>query len=115
MFDAAFTKGLKLAMLATFIPSIESMEKEFSESAPQGASLKTTFVSGAREAAANGNQAFHDQLIAETAATLKGYDAIMLAHFSMSTALELCKEVTDIPILAAPESAVRKLKRAVPG
>ena len=105
MFDAAFAKGLKLAMLATFTPSIESMEKEFSQSAPQGASLKTTFVKGAREAAANGNQEFHDQLIAETAAALKGYDAIMLAHFSMSTASELCKEETEIPILTAPEAA----------
>lgn len=115
MFDAAFAKGLKLAMLATFIPSIESMEKEFSQSAPQGASLTTIFIKGAREAAANGHQAFHDQLIAEAAAALKGYDAIMLAHFSMSTASELCQEATDIPILTAPEAAVMKLKHAVQG
>ena len=115
MFDEAFAKGLNLAMLATFIPSIESLDKEFYQSAPPGSSLKTTFIKGAREAAANGKQKFHDHLIAEAAASLKGCDAIMLAHFSMSTASELCKEVTDIPILTAPESAVRKLMRAVQG
>lgn len=119
MFDSAFEKGPNIAMLATFIPSIKSMEKEFYETAPTGistgtgaagASVTTTFVKGAREASDSGNQDLHNKLIAGAAASLHGYDAIMLAHFSMSTASELCEEATHIPILTAPDSAVRKIQ-----
>lgn len=110
MFEEAFTLGKRFGMLATFIPSIASMEEEFYAIAPEGASLDTTYVEGAREASDGGDTALHDKLIADAASSLHGFDAILLAHFSMSSAAVLCNRNSSIPILTAPDSAVKKLK-----
>jgi aspartate/glutamate racemase len=110
MFEDAFTLGRRFGMLATFIPSIASMEEEFHGAAPGGATLDTAYVEGAREASDSGDGLRHDRLIAEAAGPMEGYDAIMLAHFSMSSATGLCGRNSSIPILTAPDSAVKKLK-----
>jgi len=110
MFDLVFKAGTRIAMLATFKPSIPSMEKEYYEGASEGAAITSYFVEGAREASDGGDLDLHNRLIAEAASTLNDFDAIVLAHFSMSPALKLCESVTQLPVLTAPETAVRKLK-----
>ena len=67
-------------------------------------------VEGAREASNSGNLGLHNHLIAEAIRHLSDFDAVMLAHFSMSPALELCQSVTQVPVLAAPETAVKKIR-----
>jgi len=110
MFESVFRAGKKIAMLATFRPSIQSMEEEYYEAATEGATLTTYFVEGAREASDSGDLTLHNHLIAEAIKPLTDFDAIMLAHFSMSPALELCESVIQIPVLTAPETAVKKIR-----
>lgn len=114
MFDQAFKTGRRIGMLATFIPSIGSMEDEFYAAAPEGATITTIFVEGAREASAAGNLSRHDKLISEAAGRLPGVDAILLAHFSMSSAAGLCAQNSPVPILTAADSAVRKIRTLFP-
>jgi Asp/Glu/hydantoin racemase len=113
MFGAALEIGGRIAMLATFAPAVASMEEEFSEMARRRGSsaiLKTVLVSGAREALQAGELDKHDGLIAETASSLTSTDAIMLAHFSMANAASRIQAKAGRPILAAPDSAVLKLR-----
>jgi len=110
MFELAFKAGKKIAMLATFVPSIQSMEEEYYEAAASGATLITHCVEGAREALHGGNLDLHNHLVAEAARSFNHCDAIMLAHFSMSPALELCEKVGQVPVLTAPEAVVMKMK-----
>jgi Asp/Glu/hydantoin racemase len=114
MFEEALELGRNIGMLATFIPSIASMEEEFADAAPEGATIQTTYVDGAREASDGGDTGRHDRLIADAAGTLQGFDAILLAHFSMSSAAGLCSAKTVVPVLAAPDSAVKKLRALFP-
>lgn len=109
MFELALRAGKKNAMLATFRPSIKSMEEEYYKAAREGATLTTYFVEGAREASDSGDLTLHNHLIVEAIKSLTGFDAIMLAHFSMSSALELCERAIQVPVFTAPEAVVKKI------
>ncbi len=116
MFRAAFGHGLRIGMLATFAPSIVTMQLEFAEeadAAASGATLRTVLVDGAMAALREGDVDAHNRLVAEAAGRLTECDAIMLAHFSTSRAADLCRERTAIPILTAPGSAVALMKTMV--
>ncbi len=115
MFDQALSMGTRVGMLATFIPSIGSMEDEFYAAAPAGATITTLYVEGARQASDHGDTARHDQLIAEAASRLCDNDVILLAHFSMTSAAALCEQSCSVPVLSAPDSAVQKLHALFPG
>lgn len=113
MFDAALEIGGRIGMLATFAPAVASMEEEFNDLARRrGASarLETVLVAGAREALLCGQLDKHDGLIAETASNLTSCNAIMLAHFSMANAAARIRAKAGRPVLAAPDSAVLKLR-----
>ena len=118
MFEAALNKGRRIGMLATFAPAVASMEEEFRQMAAQqgaAASIETFVVPGAREALMAGDIPEHDRLIAGCADRFGDYDAIMLAHFSMATAEEKVRASVTSPILAAPSSAILKLKAMIDG
>ena len=53
----------------------------------------------------------HNRLLAEAEPRLGGCDAIMLAHFSTSRALDEVQQAVDCRVLTSPHSAVCKLKR----
>jgi Asp/Glu/hydantoin racemase len=114
MFEAALGMGEKIGMLATFAPSVATMEAEFREESIKrrpGAHLTTILVNGALEALKNGDQARHNELVAECAPSLASSDAIVLAHFSTSRAAQRVRAVLDRPVLTSPDAAVGKLKR----
>lgn len=116
MFYEAISKGGRVAMLATFEPAIEGMEKEFNDikhNLKSAVTLETICVPEAREALNAGNVAKHDDLVAEAASQLTGIDTIMLAHFSTSTALQKVTLATDAQVLTSPGSAVASLKQRV--
>lgn len=119
MFEAALATGGRIGMLATFEPSVASMEGEFKEMAAQtGASarIETVCVPEAMAALRAGDAARHNQLLAEAAPRLAGCDAVLLAHFSTSRAEALVKEAVARPVLTSPGSAVLKLRsRLEPG
>jgi aspartate/glutamate racemase len=113
MFESAFEAGLAIGMLATFAPAVSSMEDEFRDMARRrgsAATLETSLAPGARAALTAGDIAEHDRLVADAAPRLAHCDAILLAHFSMATAQERVQAQVRCPVLAAPSSAVLKLR-----
>ena len=113
MFEAALAMGRRIGMLATFSPSVASMEDEFREMADaigQRAMIQTYCVPGAMAALKAGDGAEHDRLIAAAATRFADCDAVLLAHFSTARAASAVAAVLDRPVLTSPASAVARLK-----
>jgi Asp/Glu/hydantoin racemase len=118
MFQAAMKAGKKIGMLATFAPSLLTMEEEFSAQAAQlgsTARLQTHVVPLAMDALRAGDAERHNQLVAAGAAELDGCDALMLAHFSTSRALKRVRNAVNVPVLTAPGAAVAALRQRIEG
>lgn len=116
MFDAALRAGRRIGLLATFEPAIASARSDFqAQAAGQGLNpeLEVVCVPEAIAAARAGDVATHDRLVAGAAPRLAHCDAVMLAHFSTSTALEAVRAVLGCPVFSAPESAVDAMRRRV--
>jgi len=114
MFEAALDCGKSIGMLATFAPSVESMEREFQQlAAARGvaARLETVLVSDAMAALKAGDAASHNRLLAEASLRLARCDCIMLAHFSTSRAFSAVQERVASAVLTSPSSAVLKIRR----
>lgn len=118
MFEEAIRYGRNNAMIATFGPAKGGMEAEFAEEAarldPQ-ARLTSYVVEEAMMALRSGDVRTHNRLVAEKAASLEGYDAILLAHFSTARAAAAVRASVSVPVLTSPDAAVRKLRRIVGG
>ena len=118
MFEAALATGNRIGMIATFAPSIDSMAAEFREDAVRlgsVATLHSIMVPGAMEALRAGQEDLHNQAIAEKAAELVDVAAIMLAQFSTSRAAPALREMTNVPVMTSPETAVLKMKAIIAG
>jgi Asp/Glu/hydantoin racemase len=116
MFDAALAQGLRIGMLATFAPSVATMEAEFREAARgTDATLETVLVDHALTALKSGDTETHNRLVAEHAPRLAHCDAIMLAHFSTSRAKRVVEAKLGRPVLTSPAAAVDAVRRAVQG
>jgi Asp/Glu/hydantoin racemase len=116
MFEAALAAGRRIGMLATFAPSVQSMEDEFRAMAKMHRSpavIETYCVPEAMAALKAGDAATHDGLIAEAAPRFGEYDAVLLAHFSTARAATAVTAVLDRPVLTSPTSAVAKLKTVI--
>lgn len=116
MFVDALKHGSRIGMLATFAPSVVSMEDEFQATASAhgiAASVRTVCVPAAMSALKAGDRATHDAILADAVPGLGKVDAIMLAHFSTSRAMDAVCAVTSIPVLAAPRSAVLAMRARV--
>lgn len=115
MFEQALGMGKKLALVATFRPSLVSMSDEIEAMAQardiEGLQLKTLFVPGAMADAAAGKGDEHDRKTAEAAAQLDGHDCVMLAQFSMARAAPLVQERLNAPVLTSPGCAVLALRQ----
>ncbi|WP_353474274.1 hypothetical protein PVT71_20290 [Salipiger sp. H15] len=113
MFDAALAVGARITMLYTFPPAAEGMEEEFrtaAGAAGKPAQITSVFVPDALDLLKSGDKAAHDALIAEAAKGLPACDAVLLAHFSMTSAAEGVRAVTSVPVLTSPETAVNALR-----
>jgi aspartate/glutamate racemase len=116
MFEAALAGGDHLGMLATFEPSVASMTRELEDLARErgkDVTLEVACVEDAMAALRAGDGEAHDRLLAEAAPRLARCDAVMLAHFSTARAEAAVTSRLSCPVLTAPGSAVRKLKRAL--
>ncbi|MBT8334573.1 MAG: aspartate/glutamate racemase family protein [Deltaproteobacteria bacterium] len=116
MFEEALKAGTKIGMLATFGPSIPSLESEFrtlSNLTNTGAKLTSILQKEALAALRAGDKEEHNRLLKKAATSLTGCDAVMLAQFSASQAFASVNEIVDCPVLTSPHSAVAKLKREV--
>jgi aspartate/glutamate racemase len=113
MFEEALSIGKTVGLLATFQPSIPSLEQEFSAmAATQDKDMKlvSVWVPDAMEALTAGAAEMHHRLIAEAAPRLAHCDVVMLAQFSMAQALPAVQKAIHRPVLTSPDSAVAKLK-----
>jgi Asp/Glu/hydantoin racemase len=115
MVREALGRGRRFGLLATFAPSVSSMEEEFRQVAGAGVELRSVCVPAAMAALDAGDGATHDRLLAEAAPQLAGCDAVMLAQFSTARARAAVAAVLDCPVLTSPDSAVLWLRREVTG
>jgi Asp/Glu/hydantoin racemase len=113
MIDAALDTGRRLALIASFAPTLPSMQAEFEEAAAaRGIRLELSLhaVPDAMPALQAGDAATHDRLIAEAAAAVGMVDAIVLAQFSMARAEAAVAARTAARVLTSPTSAVERLR-----
>ena len=113
MFENAIAIGGRVAMLYTFGPAGRSMGLEFGQQAKaagSSATLDSILVEGAIAASNGGDEATHNRLVAETAAGLSGYSAIILGHFSTARARKDVEARVSVPVLSSPDAAIHKLK-----
>ncbi len=116
MFEEALGSGNRIAMIATFEPSVPSMQREFETMAQRlnpKATLETICVPDAMDALARGDAATHNRLIAEASVEFADRDVLMLAQFSMASARPDVLKKISIPVLTSPMSAVRKLRATI--
>lgn len=114
--EAALAVGPRIALLATFGPTIPSMTGELETMAKAKGivpTILTRVVDGALQALKRGDGAEHDKLIARTAAELTGVDTLVLAQFSMARAAAAISRVKGRTVITTPESAVVKLRGLV--
>ncbi|MEE2699061.1 MAG: aspartate/glutamate racemase family protein [Pseudomonadota bacterium] len=99
--------------LATFEPTIASLNSEFKAVADSGSVLPKIIlqhVPYALEHLNKGNKLEHDRLIIDAASTLKNIDILLLAQFSMSSVQDKVSEASGLEVLASPNESVLQLK-----
>lgn len=108
--DAA-ALGVRVGLIATFAPTLQSMPPEF----PAGVQLECVLAEGALAALNEGDAQRHDALIAQAAMDVRrrGCGVIALAQFSMARAQARVAVETALPVLTTVDSAVRALKRCL--
>ncbi len=114
MFDQALRAGRRIGMIASFAPAVPNMERDFRATAQARGievSIESVCVPEAMEAARAGDMARHNQLLAAAAPRLAGCDAVMLAQFSTSVALNEVQAMLPCPVLSSPDAAVAELQR----
>jgi len=118
MFEEALRLGTSIGLLATFQPSLPSLEQEFVDMArAQGKNiiLESACAPEAMAALTAGDADQHDRLIAEAVPRLAHCDVVMLAQFSMARARATVQQVIGDKVLTSPDSAVAKLKAMLNG
>jgi Asp/Glu/hydantoin racemase len=116
MFGEAQRLGRRVALIATFPPSIPTMKEEFLSLASKNGSAATLdvgIVPGALDALRRGDADAHNLLIAGAAEKFSGYDAIMLAQFSMAGAAQVAQARVDVQVLTAPTAAVLRMRQLI--
>jgi hypothetical protein len=109
MIEQAVGKGRRIGLLSTFAPTLVSMPPEF----PGSVEIVPKLAEGALAALDRGDRAEHDRLVAEASRDLRHCDLIALAQYSMAPAAALVAEVSGLPVVTTPDSAVLKLKQAL--
>jgi Asp/Glu/hydantoin racemase len=121
MIEDALANGTRIGLLATFEPSIPSMQAEFevmaaasSQNGGGAVTLRTKAVPEAMTRLLAGDPEGHDALIAEGAKALADCEVIMLGQFSMaSAAARVAAAVPGAKVLTSPDSAITHLRAAL--
>ena len=118
MVEEAVAMAMPIVVLATFAPSIPSMEVDFREAIGPGGRMPELIgvhVPDAQRLLGEGDAAAHDRLIAEAALRYRGRGRLLLSQFSMARAAAAVEAATGEKPLTSPESAVAKMKRILRG
>jgi Asp/Glu/hydantoin racemase len=116
MFEQALGLGRRIALIATFQPSLLTMSQEMEMLATahdKELELLTVYVPEAMTDLAEGRAEEHDRKIVEAAAKLKDCDGVMLAQFSMARAGERVQQQLACPVLTSPGCAVLALRQSI--
>jgi Asp/Glu/hydantoin racemase len=114
MMEEAIATGPRIALLATFEPSLPSMKAELEQLAVASnakVEIATRAVPAALAALQSGDSAGHDTQIATAAADLGDCDALLLCQFSMASAAERIPSRRGRSVFTSPYSAVARLKQ----
>jgi aspartate/glutamate racemase len=108
MIDDAMRAGRRIALVATFGPTLASMPREF----PSTVSVIPVLAEGALAALERGDIDRHDRLIADAArrGIAEGADVVALAQFTMARAAPAVERAVGVPVLTTVASAVRALR-----
>ena len=112
MLAEALRRGRRIGMLATFAPTVPSLEAELRELDPQ-VEILSLCIPEAMKALEAGDGATHDRLLALAAPRLEGCDAVILAQFSTARARDSVAQAVSCPVLTSPDSAVQRLRELV--
>jgi Asp/Glu/hydantoin racemase len=107
MIEEALAVGGRISLLATFPPTLVSMQSEF----PHGTDVVLKLADGALAALDKGRPDDHDRIAVEAAKSVSDCNVIALAQFSLARAAGPIAKATGLPVLTTPDSAVRKMKR----
>jgi Asp/Glu/hydantoin racemase len=116
MMEEAIATGPRIALLATFGPSLPSMQAELEQlAAARHADIRlvTRAVPAALAALQAGDSAGHDSQIAAAAADVGDCDALLLCQFSMASAAERIPARRGRSVFTSPYSAVARLKQLI--
>ncbi|WP_037005798.1 aspartate/glutamate racemase family protein [Pseudomonas chlororaphis] len=114
MINLALTQASRIAVLATFEPTIVSIMAEFRQAAERsGRALELVpyFVPGAMQALSEGDKEGHDRAIVQMATQVDACDLICFAQFSMTSAAGQAQARSGLPVLTTPDSAVLEMRR----
>lgn len=107
-------RPLRLALVATFQPSLAPMKQELLQLAQRAGialDLREAWVPEAMDDLAQGRRDDHDRKIAEVARALADRDAVLLAQFSMAAAAPRVQQQLPCPVLTSPDCAVLALQQ----
>ena len=97
----------RVALVATFAPTLASMPAEFGA----GVTVVPVLAEGALAALDQGDGARHDALVAQAVARAAvAADGVALAQFSLARAADAVARVVRVPVVTTPASAVRALR-----
>lgn len=114
MMEEALATGPRIALLATFEPSLPAMRAELEQlAAAREARIEITThaVPEALAALHAGDSVTHDELIAAAAEKFNDCDALLLCQFSMASAAERIAARHGRSVFTSPYSAVARLKQ----
>ena len=114
MMEEAIATGPRIALLATFEPSLPSIRAELEQlaSAHQAQiKITTRAVPAALTALQGGDDAGHDRQIAAAAEEFGDCDALLLCQFSMASAAQRIPARRGRSVFTSPYSAVARLKQ----
>jgi Asp/Glu/hydantoin racemase len=118
MMEEALATGSRIALLATFEPSLGSMKAELEQmAAARRAEVNITMKAAPAALAAMlaGDSATHDAQIAAAAEEIGDCDALLLCQFSMASAAERIPSRRGRAVFTSPYSAVARLKQLLAG
>lgn len=108
MVEAAARTGQRIGLVASFLPTLQSMPAEF----PRETKLDTELAVGAMAALNKGDTAHHDAEVVAAARRLqaRGCELIALTQFSMARAAPAVREALGLPVMTTVDSAVAALR-----
>ena len=109
MIDEAAALGVRVGLVATFVPTLRSMPAEF----PPTVEVRTALAEGALDALNRGDVERHDALAAQAARRLvadEGCGVVALAQFSLARARPSVQAACGVAVLTTVDSAVRALR-----